>query len=89
MLGFNTKTDSSTQTVTRQTRSSSGSTTTNSQTTTSGKQPKNFLTLYELSQTWELLYSIQRGIQVVSPYLYVASIELGIALVLVLTYMYA
>ena len=89
MLGFNTKSDSSTQTVTKSTRSSSGSINTSSSTTSSGKIPKDFLTIYDLSQTWELLYSIQRTIQIVSPYLYIISIEGGLVLVLVLTYMYA
>ena len=88
MLGFNTKSDSSSQTITKRTTAASGATTTDTQSTYTGKRPKDFLTIYELQQNWELFYVLQRGIMIVSPYLYIFAIELALSLVLLLTYLY-
>ena len=88
MLGFNTKADDSTQTVSTSTTSTTGATTTSSDSTFTGRRPKDFITLYELSQNWELLYTLQRVIMLASPYLYIFAIELGLSLVLLLTYLY-
>jgi hypothetical protein len=88
MLGFNTKSDGSTQTTTTTTTSSTGATNTASSATFTGRRPKDFITIYEIAQNWELLYTMQRAIMIASPYLYIFSIELGLSLVLLLTFLY-
>ena len=58
MLGFNTRPDDSSQTTSTSTTSTTGATTTSSSSTFTGRRPKDFITLYELSQNWELLYTL-------------------------------
>lgn len=45
---------------------------------------KNFVSLEEISQNWSIFYLAQRFVQIITPYMYIAFIEIGVLFVFVI-----